>query len=142
MKVLKIENAKPLSSSEKIENSRVFKSLHSLKEVKNKGEKRPIENDKVASKDNKNQLDREKEFDSILKKIKERLNPLNKVLKVEIDKDLKVPVFKIIDKDTKEVIRQIPWEETLKLWKALEELLKKEGLEKTELKGIFLEKEV
>ncbi|GEM_PF-2476166 len=142
MKVLKIENAKPLSSSEKIENSRVFKSLHSLKEVKNKGEKRPIENDKVASKENKNQLDREKEFDSILKKIKERLNPLNKVLKVEIDKDLKVPVFKIIDKDTKEVIRQIPWEETLKLWKALEELLKKEGLEKTELKGIFLEKEV
>ncbi len=142
MKVLKIENAKPLSSSEKIENSRVFKSLHSLKEVKNKREKRLIENDKVASKENKNQLDREKEFDSILKKIKERLNPLNKVLKVEIDKDLKVPVFKIIDKDTKEVIRQIPWEETLKLWKALEELLKKEGLEKTELKGIFLEKEV
>jgi flagellar protein FlaG len=78
----------------------------------------------------------------ILKELKERLDPLSKVLKVEIDKDLKIPVFKIIDEDTKEVIRQIPWEEVLKLWKALKELLQKEGISSQEIKGLFLRKEV
>ncbi len=61
-----------------------------------------------------------------LKKINNFLSPFNKELKVEIDRDLKIPVFKIIDKTTHKVIRQIPLKESLKLMKALKEILEME----------------
>jgi flagellar protein FlaG len=95
----------------------------------------------------------EKEINKLIEELNKKLNPLNKVLKVEIDKDLKIPIFKIVDKDTKEVIRQIPLEEILKLRKNLEKLGKMfqehekirelKGLtERINLKGVFLRKEV
>jgi uncharacterized FlaG/YvyC family protein len=131
-----------ISSPEKKEISEVQGLEVQKRESLEKGitSKKQVEG--LEAKPEKSPLEENKNLESLLKKLRERLNPLNKVLKVEIDKDLNVPIFKIIDEDTQEVIRQIPWEEALKLWKALEELLEKEGFEEAELKGIFLEKEV
>ncbi|MEZ0343462.1 MAG: flagellar protein FlaG, partial [Caldimicrobium sp.] len=75
----------------------------------------------------------------------ERLNKVlysyNKALKIEIDKDLKIPVYKIIDLETKEVIKQIPLEDILKLKKAILEIIKREIKNPNDLKGIFFEGE-
>ncbi|MCS7278945.1 MAG: flagellar protein FlaG [Thermodesulfobacteriaceae bacterium] len=78
----------------------------------------------------------------IIKEIDRKLSLLNKGLKIEIDEELKIPVFKIIDLETKEVLRQIPWEELLKLRKILKNLSEKELKNREFLKGLFLEKEV
>jgi hypothetical protein len=66
-----------------------------------------------------------------------------------------MPVFKIIDLETKEVVRQIPLEEILKFKKALTAFLEKYGAlsvkeaihkvnqgEVPDIKGLFLKKEV
>ncbi len=83
-----------------------------------------------------------KNLDKFMERINEVLNPLNKELRVEIDRDLKIPVFKIIDKTTNEVIRQVPLEEILKLMKSIEKLLEKQKIDKSHLKGLLLKKEV
>ncbi|MGB9761097.1 MAG: flagellar protein FlaG [Caldimicrobium sp.] len=84
-------------------------------------------------------------FQKVIKNnLTERLNKIlssyKKALQIEIDKDLKIPVYKIIDLETQEVIKQIPLEDILKLKKAILELLKKE-IKNSQFKGIFLEKE-
>lgn len=79
--------------------------------------------------------------DPFLKKINQILLSYNKALKIEIDDELKIPVYKIIDLETKEVLRQIPLEELLKLKKALYEFLNKMVKDPEKLKGIFFEKE-
>jgi flagellar protein FlaG len=84
-------------------------------------------------------------FQKVMKNnLPERLNKIlssyKKALKIEIDKDLKIPVYKIIDLETQEVIKQIPLEDILKLKKAIFEVLNKE-IKNSKLKGIFLEKE-
>jgi len=79
--------------------------------------------------------------DPFLKKINQVLLSYNKVLKIEIDDELKIPVYKIIDLETKEVLRQIPLEDLLKLKKALYEFLNKMVKSPKELKGILFEKE-
>ncbi len=81
-------------------------------------------------------------LDKFLERINEVLNPLNKELKVEIDHDLNIPVFKIIDKTTNEVIRQVPLEEILKLMKNIEKLLETQKINKNHLKGLLLKAEV
>lgn len=76
----------------------------------------------------------------------ERLNKIlfsyHKALKIEIDEDLKIPVYKIIDLETKEVLKQIPLEDLLKLKKAIKDILEKELKKGDFLKGIFFEREV
>ncbi|SNZ03750.1 flagellar protein FlaG [Persephonella hydrogeniphila] len=62
----------------------------------------------------------------VLKKSIEDLNKkfemLNSQLKVEVDEDTGIRVIKIVDKETKEVIRQIPPEVMLKIAKYLDEV--------------------
>jgi flagellar protein FlaG len=97
----------------------------------------------------------EEELKGVVKELNKLLSGLNRVLKVEIDKDLKMPVFKLIDLETKEVVRQIPLEEILKFKKALTAFLEKYGAlsgketihkvnqgEVPDIKGLFLKKEV
>ncbi|WP_051920368.1 flagellar protein FlaG [Thermodesulfobacterium hydrogeniphilum] len=81
-------------------------------------------------------------LNKFLEILNRRLNPLEKELKVEIDRDLNMPIFKIIDKNTKEVLRQIPWEEVIKFLKNLEKLLKLEHIREEDLKGLLFKKEV
>jgi len=83
-----------------------------------------------------------KNLDKYLERINRVLNPLRKELKVEIDQDLNIPIFKIIDKETNEVIRQIPLEEILKLIKNIEKFLNSENVNVKYLKGILLKAEV
>ncbi len=78
----------------------------------------------------------------LIEKINHVLYSFNKALRIEIDKDLNIPVYKIIDLKTQEVLKQIPFEEILKLKKAIAEILAKEGYSEEALKGLLLEKEV
>ena len=72
-----------------------------------------------------NKLDPKVQND-ILKKSIEELNKkfdmLNSQLKIEFDKDTNMKVVKIIDNQTKEVIRQIPPETVLKIAKYIDEV--------------------
>ena len=83
-----------------------------------------------------------KNLNEFLEKLNKKLDPFEKELKVEIDRDLDIPVFKIIDKETKEVIRQVPWEEVLKFLKNLYKLLESEQVKGEDLKGLLFKKEV
>ncbi len=67
-------------------------------------------------------LDKE-QIENLFKDIKEKFDYMNKYLKIEIDKDLKEPVVKIIDKRTNEVVRQIPPEYLLELAKRVDKLV-------------------
>lgn len=81
-------------------------------------------------------------LDKYTEKINEILNPLNKELKVEIDEELNIPIFKIINKQTNEVIRQIPLEEILRIAKNMEKLLESQKEGEKYLKGLLLKAEV
>ncbi len=83
-----------------------------------------------------------KNFDKYLEKINEVLNPLNKELRVEIDQELKIPIFKIVNKETNEVIRQIPLEEILRIAKNIEKFLESQKIDKNYLTGLLLKAEV
>lgn len=83
-----------------------------------------------------------KNFDKYLEKINEVLNPLNKELRVEIDQELNIPIFKIINKETNEVIRQIPLEEILRIVKNIEKFLESQKIDKKYLRGLLLKAEV
>jgi flagellar protein FlaG len=74
----------------------------------------------------KSQREREKLspelLEEALKNLKEKLSMLNTQLKIEIDKETDIVVVKVIDKQSKEVIRQIPPEYVLKIAKYLDEI--------------------
>lgn len=82
------------------------------------------------------------EFNKFLEYLRKKLDLLGKELKVEIDQELRLPIFKIIDIETKEVIRQIPLEEILKLMKYFKKLLLSDKIELENLKGLILNEEV
>ncbi|MCD6548726.1 MAG: flagellar protein FlaG [Thermodesulfobacterium sp.] len=83
-----------------------------------------------------------KNLDRYLERINQVLNPLNKELRVEIDQELNIPIFKIINKETNEIIRQIPLEEILKLIKSIEKFLESQRVDEEYLKGLLLKAEV
>ena len=61
-------------------------------------------------------------IEKAVKNLKKKLSMLNTQLQIQIDKDTEMVVVKVIDKDTKEVIRQIPPEYVLKIAKYLDEI--------------------
>ena len=83
-----------------------------------------------------------KNFDKYLERINQVLNSLNKELRVEIDQELNIPIFKIINKETNEIVRQIPLEEILKLIKSIEKFLESQRVDEEYLKGLLLKPEV
>ncbi|MFN3921376.1 MAG: flagellar protein FlaG [Caldimicrobium sp.] len=82
------------------------------------------------------------EWNNLLEKIKETLFSLNKALEIEFDEELKIPIYKIIDLKTKEVLKQIPLEDILKFKRALAKYLQEELEGKREISGLILNKEV
>jgi flagellar protein FlaG len=54
--------------------------------------------------------------------INKKLKLFNSHLKIEIDNETNIQVVKVVDNDTKEVIRQIPSEEMLKIAKYIDEI--------------------
>ncbi len=70
------------------------------------------------------------ELQKLMEEIKRKFDTLNKYLRIDIDRDLDIPVAKIIERDTNRVIRQIPPDYLLELMKKIDQLL-----------GILLQKE-
>ena len=61
-------------------------------------------------------------LEELVKELEKKLSMLNTQLKISIDKDTDMVVVKVIDKETKKVIRQIPPEYVLKIAKYLDEI--------------------
>jgi flagellar protein FlaG len=78
----------------------------------------------------KNYLSRE-ELSKMIEELRHRFSLLDKYLKINIDEVLEIPISKIIDMKTEEVIRQIPPEWLVEILRRMEEL-----------KGIFYSEEV
>jgi flagellar protein FlaG len=73
----------------------------------------------------------QEELNRIMDEIKHKFSMLEKYLKIDIDAELKMPISKIIDMRTEEVIRQIPPGWLVDILKRMEEL-----------KGVFYYEEV
>ncbi|WP_448583517.1 flagellar protein FlaG [Thermocrinis sp.] len=71
------------------------------------------------------------ELQRLLEEIRRKFDMLSKYLKIDIDHELKIPVVKIMERDTNKVIRQIPPDYLLGLMKRIDQLL-----------GLLVEKEV
>ena len=63
-----------------------------------------------------------KMLEELVKELEKKFTMLNTQLKISIDKDTDMVVVKVIDKETKKVIRQIPPEYVLKIAKYLDEI--------------------
>ncbi len=61
-------------------------------------------------------------IEKVVEELKKKLSMLNTQLKIQIDKDTDTIVVKVIDKETKKIIRQIPPEYILKIAKYLDEI--------------------
>ncbi len=59
---------------------------------------------------------------TIVEELNEKLALFNSSLKIEVDKETKIQVVKIVDNETKEVIRQIPPETTLKIARYIDKI--------------------
>lgn len=96
-----------------------------------------VEKDKVLSSQMENQakeqdnsdtfknLDKKVQNEIIQKSIEDlnkKMSMLNSQLKIEIDEDTGIQVVKIVDKETKEVIRQLPPDVILKIAKYIDEV--------------------
>lgn len=62
------------------------------------------------------------DVDQAVQQINETLQAFSQKLEFSVDKDTEAFVVKVVDKETREVIRQIPSEEMLNLAKALDKL--------------------
>lgn len=73
----------------------------------------------------------QEEINKMMEEIRHKFSMLEKYLQIDIDQQLKIPISKIIDMKTEEVIRQIPPEWLVDILRRMEEL-----------KGVFYSKEV
>jgi flagellar protein FlaG len=70
------------------------------------------------------------ELQKLMEEVKRKFDMLSKYLKIDIDRELEMPVVKIMERDTNKVIRQIPPDYLLELMKRIDQLL-----------GLLVEKE-
>jgi flagellar protein FlaG len=73
--------------------------------------------DKVAAEPDRDELT------SAVKKLNEALPQSAQTLEFEIDEESKDVVVKIIDRDTREVVRQMPTKEALEMAKAIDKMV-------------------
>lgn len=71
------------------------------------------------------------ELQRLIQEIKKKLDYLNRYLRIDIDRDLEIPVVKIFERDTNRLIRQIPPEYLLEIMKRIDQML-----------GVFLSERV
>jgi flagellar protein FlaG len=63
------------------------------------------------------------ELQKLIQEVRKKFDMFSKYLKIDIDKELEIPVVKIMEKDTNKVIRQIPPDYLLELMKRIDQLL-------------------
>ncbi len=68
--------------------------------------------------------DREKELQDAVDKVNQYAEIQQVSLRLQVEKELQQVVVKVVDKDTDEVIRQIPSEQTIEIAKRLDEVMK------------------
>jgi len=73
----------------------------------------------------------QEELNRMMEEIRHKFSMLEKYLQIDIDQQLQMPISKIIDMRTEEVIRQIPPEWIVEILRRMEEL-----------RGVFYSKEV
>lgn len=73
----------------------------------------------------------QEELNRMMEEIRHKFSLLEKYLQIDIDRELQIPISKIIDMTTEEVIRQIPPEWIIEILRRMEEL-----------KGLFYYEEV
>ncbi|WP_353683266.1 flagellar protein FlaG [Thermodesulfovibrio sp. 3907-1M] len=73
----------------------------------------------------------QEELNKMMDEIRHKFSMLEKYLQIDIDQQLQMPISKIIDMRTEEVIRQIPPEWIVEILKRMEEL-----------RGVFYSREV
>lgn len=66
----------------------------------------------------------EKDIQDAVEKVNQYAEIQKVNLQLEVEKELKTVIVKVVDKDTDEVIRQIPSEQTIALAKRLDEVMK------------------
>ena len=92
-----------------------------------KGEVNVKTSESPAVSDNRDKLPEVDNFDDMLETFKKKLQKLKEIFNTEaqfeIDKDTRMVIVKIKDKDTGEVIRQIPPEVVVKIAKTIDEFL-------------------
>lgn len=72
-----------------------------------------------------------------LEKLQRILLSINKDLKIELDDTLKIPIYKIIDIISREVLKQIPLEDIVDFKRDLYDFLKRFLEERAQVKGLF-----
>ncbi len=70
----------------------------------------------------------ESELESAMKQIDDVMKNMQRELSFSVDKESGATVVKVIDAETKEMIRQMPSEEAMKLAQRIKESLSSEGL--------------
>ncbi|HEB63473.1 MAG TPA: flagellar protein FlaG [Gammaproteobacteria bacterium] len=70
----------------------------------------------------------ESELESAMKQIDDAMKNMQRELSFSVDKESGTTVVKVIDAETKEMIRQMPSEEAMKLAQRIKESLSSEGL--------------
>ena len=73
----------------------------------------------------------QEELNKMMEEIRHKFSMLEKYLQIDIDQQLRMPISKIIDMRTEEIIRQIPPEWIVDILRRMEEL-----------RGVFYSKEV
>jgi flagellar protein FlaG len=72
----------------------------------------------------------QEELNKMMEEIKHKFSMIEKYLQIDIDEQLRIPISKIIDMRTEEIIRQIPPEWIVDILRRMEEL-----------RGVFYSKE-
>lgn len=73
----------------------------------------------------------QEELNKLVEELRHKFNLIEKYLKIDIDEQLKMPISRIIDMRTEEIIRQIPPDWIVDILRRMEEL-----------KGVFYAEEV
>ncbi len=73
----------------------------------------------------------QEDLNKLVEELRHKFNLIEKYLKINIDEQLKIPISRIIDMRTEEIIRQIPPEWIVDILRRMEEL-----------KGVFYQEEV
>ncbi len=94
-----------------------------------------IENKDLVKKDLSKDIQKlsvsQEELNKLMEELRHKFNMLEKYLQIDIDRELDMPISKIIDMRTEEIIRQIPPEWMVEILRRMEEL-----------RGVFYSKEV
>ncbi len=78
--------------------------------------------DLFQSKDTQRVTLSQKELNKMIDEIRHKFSLLERYLQIDIDQQLQIPISKIIDMRTEEVIRQIPPEWIIEILRRMEEL--------------------